>query len=281
MHFLKKKAFTIVELLVVIVVIGIIAGVVIVSYSGISQRATISSLQTDLSNSSKLIEMQRVNSTDDLYPISTSSLGLKGSSGNSYTYITSSNRDIYCLQTSSGGLTYSKNNKNYLGAGVCNVAPNPIDIFGWVQTANNATLSRDSSAGSPVGNNALKMTINGADPYTNSWWDPPFNLAYAQQGDTWTMSVYVKANQNMSVQLYMFETTPSSGFINAYATNLNISTNWQRISLTATFTSPSTTRVRMRLDGPDAFVAGSIVWFDGLQLEKSSSASNLNSNYTL
>lgn len=280
MYFLRKKAFTIIELLVVIVVIGIIASVIIVSFSGISQRASIASLQTDLSNSSKIIEIQK-SSTDDLYPTSISGLGLKGSSGNSYTYIPSSNRDAFCLQTSSGGLIYSKNNKGYLGNGVCNIAPSPIDIFAWVQTANNATLSRDSTAGSPVGNNALKMTITGADPYTNSWWDPPYNLAYAQQGETWTMSVYVKANQNMSAQLYLFETTATSGFINAYATNVNINTNWQRISLTATFTGASTTRVRMRLDGPDAFTAGNIVWFDGLQLEKASSASTLNATYTL
>src|ERR1039457_1379122 len=42
--------FTIVELLVVIVVIGILAAITIVAYSGISSRAVASSLQSDLTN---------------------------------------------------------------------------------------------------------------------------------------------------------------------------------------------------------------------------------------
>jgi len=44
--------FTIVELLVVIVVIGILAAITIVSYTGISSRAITASVQADLSNAS-------------------------------------------------------------------------------------------------------------------------------------------------------------------------------------------------------------------------------------
>jgi prepilin-type N-terminal cleavage/methylation domain-containing protein len=47
--------FTIVELLVVIVVIGILAAITIVAYTGVSQRAVVSSLQSDLNgNATKL-----------------------------------------------------------------------------------------------------------------------------------------------------------------------------------------------------------------------------------
>ncbi|MFZ2125427.1 MAG: prepilin-type N-terminal cleavage/methylation domain-containing protein, partial [Candidatus Saccharimonadales bacterium] len=45
-----KPGFTIVELLVVIVVIGILAAITIVSYAGISQRAVAVSLQSDLAS---------------------------------------------------------------------------------------------------------------------------------------------------------------------------------------------------------------------------------------
>ncbi len=51
------NGFTIVELLVVIVVIGILAAITIVSYSGISRRANIASLESDLSSNSKLLKM--------------------------------------------------------------------------------------------------------------------------------------------------------------------------------------------------------------------------------
>lgn len=54
---LKRSGFTIVELLVVIVVIGILAAITIVSYSGISKRAVITGLQSDLSNGAKLLKM--------------------------------------------------------------------------------------------------------------------------------------------------------------------------------------------------------------------------------
>ena len=44
----KDNAFTIVELLVVIVVIGILASITIVSYRGITTKAAEASLQSDL-----------------------------------------------------------------------------------------------------------------------------------------------------------------------------------------------------------------------------------------
>ena len=52
--------FTIVELLVVIVVIGILAAITIVSYTGISQKAIVASLQLDLSNASKQFKLFNV-----------------------------------------------------------------------------------------------------------------------------------------------------------------------------------------------------------------------------
>ena len=52
-----SPAFTIVELLVVIVVIGILAAITIVAYVGVSQKAMVASLQSDLDNSSKQLKM--------------------------------------------------------------------------------------------------------------------------------------------------------------------------------------------------------------------------------
>ena len=52
--------FTIVELLVVIVVIGILAAITIVSYTGISNKAVASSIQSDLDNASKALKLFQV-----------------------------------------------------------------------------------------------------------------------------------------------------------------------------------------------------------------------------
>ncbi len=55
-----SRGFTIVELLVVIVVIGILAAITIVSYTGITNKATIASIQSDLTNASNIFKMDQV-----------------------------------------------------------------------------------------------------------------------------------------------------------------------------------------------------------------------------
>ena len=49
----NRRGFTIVELLVVIVVIGILATITIVTYIGISSKATLANLQSDLVGASQ------------------------------------------------------------------------------------------------------------------------------------------------------------------------------------------------------------------------------------
>lgn len=56
----RSRGFTIVELLVVIVVIGVLAAITIVAYSGISRQATVASLQSDLTNASKQLKIYQV-----------------------------------------------------------------------------------------------------------------------------------------------------------------------------------------------------------------------------
>ena len=55
-----KQGFTIVELLVVIVVIGILAAITIVSYSGVQNKAIVASLQSDLASDAKKMKMYYV-----------------------------------------------------------------------------------------------------------------------------------------------------------------------------------------------------------------------------
>lgn len=87
-----NRAFTIVELLVVIVVIGILAAITVVSYTGITQRAQSASLQSDLNNAKTQLAMYQT--TNGTYPSANdcsaspanNTICLKASSGNYVSY---------------------------------------------------------------------------------------------------------------------------------------------------------------------------------------------------
>lgn len=88
----SSDGFTIIELLVVIVVIGILAAITIISYTGVSQRATAVSLQSDITNASNQLKMYYVD--NGTYPITNNcnlpksniNICLKSSAGNSLIY---------------------------------------------------------------------------------------------------------------------------------------------------------------------------------------------------
>ena len=88
----KDYGFTIVELLVVIVVIGILAAITIVAYTGIQQKAIIASLQSDLTNGSNQLKMYQVTDSSGNYPtavkcpaVLSTDICLKSSGSNSFT----------------------------------------------------------------------------------------------------------------------------------------------------------------------------------------------------
>lgn len=159
-----------------------------------------------------------------------------------------------------------------------NVHPNPTDIFGWSGTGNNnATISRDTIP-SPVGNTPLKMVVTGSDPYVMTYSAPQWNLHPALSGETWTLSVYAKSDAPTTCELFILTGDTNGNYNNdGGAGTYNIDTNWQRISFTITLSQATTRYVQLRLDGPNSGGVGRSVWFDGVQLERGSTATTFNS----
>ena len=115
--------FTLVELLIIIVVIGILATITIVSYDGVQTRAAESSVKSDLQNAAAQLEKDRAR--DGIYPATAEAAnkgaGLKASDENTLTYVVRTNG--YCVAVSSSRLDgtsfYKENADGDIQEGVC------------------------------------------------------------------------------------------------------------------------------------------------------------------
>lgn len=138
--------FTIVELLVVIVVIGILAAISLIAYTGISSRAIATSLQSDLTNASQQLK---------LYSQIYSSYPTALNASNCPTAPIVDN--TYCLKASSGNtLTYT-----------LNTATNP-QTFSLTATNTNNTNYRITNTSSPLACPLNFIIVPGSPAYGTS-----------------------------------------------------------------------------------------------------------------
>jgi len=124
-----RHGFTIVELLVVIVVIGILAAVTIISYTGITNRAMLASLSSDLDGASKQLKIfQTINgsypTTISLNctttPDTTTNKCLKLSNGNTITSLTGD----YSVNNTTSPQTFNLTIKNTSSATIAVITDN-------------------------------------------------------------------------------------------------------------------------------------------------------------
>ncbi len=106
----KANAFTIVELLIVIVVIAILAAISIVAYRGIQDRANSSSASAKAAQIARQVQVYYAQ--NDTYPDSLSQAGVTDTAGLSFSSNNTTNPKTYCITATVSTKSYYVSNTN-------------------------------------------------------------------------------------------------------------------------------------------------------------------------
>lgn len=186
-----QLAFTIVELLVVIVVIGVLAAITIVSYTGITQRANISSLTSDLTNASTQLKLDIINngSYPDTLNLANNGKGITASAGTTYFYSVNNNDtpQSFCITAIKNSTSYQIRDNNKPIPGNC------LDSYGIT-----AWYKMDGNINDSSGNNN-----NGVFSGTPQVVSGKIDQAYELTNSQYMLTGITNISQDLSVSLWM------------------------------------------------------------------------------
>ncbi len=146
-HNTSKSAFTIVELLIVVVVIAILAAITIIAYNGVTNRAVEASLKTDLSQAAKKLETYKIDNSDG-YPTGDATaafaaIGYSRQDGTDYTYAVSGSD--YCLSAATKDKTFRiTNTSGTPEEGDCTPPPLYLQTITSANCPTNRTMAIDA-----------------------------------------------------------------------------------------------------------------------------------------
>jgi len=282
----SSSGFTIVELLIVIVVIGILATITIVAYNGIQSRAKASSASSALSQAAKKIAVWQVDNPG-VVPSTLAIAGVSDTNDVSYQYTGSG--ATYCITATNGTVSYKITESTQPTAGGCpghgsggvaavtNRATNPSfetnltthgAARGVISIDGSKSLSGTSSvkyvADGTAGGNYLHSTIP-----TGPIGGQTVNLSIRGQRSTTAADLRVQVYFLDSGGTYLNGGGPVVGSIVTLDT-----TNWTTASVTATAPANTNSLILYTLPQPSSMASGNTVWFDGLFVAVGSTVSN-------
>lgn len=290
----KQTGFTIVELLIVIVIIGILAAITIVAYNGVQQRAKESALKSDLALAAK--KMAADSALNGSFPLTQAAVdngkGLPASPGTSYQF--QSTGSTYCITGTNGNLSFKVSDTATVAAqggcpgdgvggvdAVTNYAADPnaagptTSGFGSAGSGPIATTTTIASDRSHRGTTSLKKVVTGASGYTAAMAvTPGSNSLRVNAGEKVQWSLWVYSTVAGTPTVYWQGEKVSDGtYTGGSSGTASIPANtWTKV--TGTHTPTMDVYVRNAGIYNLVVVAGDIVWFDEFMVTKGSSLPN-------
>jgi len=164
----SSHGFTVVELLVVIIVIGILAGVVLVAYNGIQDRTRASLVQTDLNNAKKRLSIYQAR--NGKFPITYQQLIDAGMHFSKTAYevsVPGKGNMYYCYNSATGQFALGARTVNSANGFVVTSGNNIKGVSGSTVTANYTC----TSIGLASSSDANAITFQGLETGTANWRD--------------------------------------------------------------------------------------------------------------
>lgn len=296
----RSTGFTIVELLIVIVIIGILAAITIVAYNGIQERARASSVSSALSQAAR--KVGAYNAENGTYPSTLATAGVADSSSVSYQYNTTSSG--YCITATNGTTSYKITESSSPAQGGCaghsqggvaaitNLVPNPSFeanstgwSYRWYGTAGGAGTNSRPTSGGLHGSAYLRKTWTVAGAAADNGFNSTSNQIAVTAGQTYMISGAMRTNRSdygARIGLSWYDTGGVQvGTTTWYSSTTLAANTWGRISQSAAAPAGATSLVIVFSNG------GSLAWtvndtldFDGAMVNSASNANYADGNST-
>lgn len=284
-----QSGFTIVELLIVIVIIGILAAITIVAYNGIQDRARASSASSALSQAASKLGIY--NADNGTYPSSLATAGVVDSSDVKYQYTATGS--TYCITATNGTTSYKITESSSPAQGGCNghgqggiaaitnLSTNPgveASMTGWTPR----WFGNGGGAGTST--RTAAAAHSGSYGYRKTWTVAGGGQDIGVQqtvavtaGTIYTFSAYVRSSLATGQKMFTAWRNSSGGAIGGdiHGPEVAVASNtWQRLS--QTLTAPAGAASAIIVWGPypgsgsPSYTVGATIDFDDFMANEGS-----------
>lgn len=279
----QSHGFTIVELTVVIIVIGILATLTVISYNVISQQSRSQTLANDLQATAS--QLKKYKGDQGSFPSTLSAVTAANATTKTvYNYYYRPNSDSYCLQGTAYNVTMRiSSDKDTAETNTCttttltatNLARDPqfTTVPSATFTIAGITASRSiaNNSSAQSGTTYLHLDINSSGPSTMSYALNTSSLASAPQPNTsYTTSLSIRPTKAMLFNARYAWTDSSGNPVYSNATAVSAPANiWTRFAVTSQFFSVSNLALQLVTNSGSNWSVGDDLDIDSLMVTQS------------